>query len=110
MGFIVRRVKVNSRLGDMLTYRVSAPKCRSCAETMSFYSGSDFSLVKREIERRGWGWEAEWSNAWDEGSNYRFVIAVPGFGYCAFEAFADSEELAGCRAFLKACEATSKVE
>lgn len=64
-----------------------------------------FAQVKREIEQRGWGWASRY---------------VPSVGKCRFEVivlpatrgvnnrfkvWAETEELAGCRAFLKACEA-----
>ena len=65
-----------------------------------------FSCVKCEIERRGWGWACE--RHCDSSLETRFDIhrpkGEPG-SYCdKFSAWADTEKVAGCRAFLKACE------
>ena len=67
----------------------------------------DFEDIKREIERRGWGWKATSGyRDHNELRQYRFTVHC-GFGSRAeVTNFAPTESRAGCIAFLRAVEAT----
>lgn len=109
MGFTVHRREYR---GMTVGWSVSSKRCRSCRKKLDEYGGPDFPTVKREIERHGWGWSCE--RDCDPTYQFRFDVHVPtgrSDDYCKkHSAWAESEEEAGCRAFLMACRASEREE
>lgn len=67
-----------------------------------------FSLVKREMERRGWDWELLSSGGVPPEKRFRFVVALKVHSRVSIKiGEAASEELAGCLAVKAAVMANS---
>lgn len=70
-------------------------------------NSSAFSLVKREIERRGWDWLVEYAReAWPTFGFYVYTNPKRGAEH-TWIGKADSEELAGCLAVKAAVEGSN---